>query len=79
MKTVKSSGTGAGERRLNGAQTTGREYRNLSEPTSNIKRTNDVDITMRDGIRLKGDLFQPDAVTTVFCSSRLLLPVLLKS
>jgi putative CocE/NonD family hydrolase len=58
---VKSSGTGAGERQLNGPQTTGREFRNLSEPAYNIQRTNDVDIPMRDGIRLKADLFQPEA------------------
>ena len=59
-KDVKSSGSGAGERRLNGPQTTGREFRNLSEPIYNIKRTNDLDVPMRDGVKLKADLFQPD-------------------
>jgi uncharacterized protein len=61
MGAVKSSGTGAGERWLNGPQTTGREYKNLSEPAYDIKRTNDIDVPMRDGIRLKADLFQPDS------------------
>lgn len=58
---VKSSGVEPGQRKLNGIQTTGREYRSLSQPEFEIKRTNDVAIAMRDGAKLLGDLFQPDA------------------
>jgi predicted acyl esterase len=60
IKDVKSLGSGAGERRLNGPQTTGREFRNLSQPLHGVKRTNDIDVPMRDGVKLKADLFQPD-------------------
>jgi hypothetical protein len=42
-------------------QTTGREYRNLSEPSFRIRRTNNVGVTVRDGTILLADLFQPDA------------------
>lgn len=34
MTTIQSSGIEAGQRRLNGPQTTGRNYRNLSPPTA---------------------------------------------
>ncbi|MER2509328.1 MAG: CocE/NonD family hydrolase [Amaricoccus sp.] len=57
----KVAGLGPGERRLNGEQTTGREYRNLSTPDFGMRRTNDVGIAMRDGTELMADLFQPDA------------------
>jgi predicted acyl esterase len=60
IKDVQSLGSGAGERRLNGPQTTGREFRNLSQPLHGVKRTNDIDVPMRDGVKLKADLFQPD-------------------
>lgn len=33
MSKIRVSGIGAGQRRLNGPQTTGRDYRNLSQPT----------------------------------------------
>jgi putative CocE/NonD family hydrolase len=56
-----AAGLGPGERRLNGVQTTGREYRNLSEPTFTIRRTNNVGVTVRDGTVLLADLFQPDS------------------
>ena len=58
---VKASGIGPGERRLNGVQTTGRDYRDLSEPSFAIRRTNNVGIAMRDGTTLMADLFQPEA------------------
>ena len=58
---LKASGVEPGQRRLNGLQTTGREYRSLSEVEFNTKRTNDVAISMRDGTKLLADLFQPDA------------------
>jgi uncharacterized protein len=54
------AGTGAGERHLNGPQTTGRDYRNLSAPFFGIRRTNNVSIAVRDGTVLLADLLQPD-------------------
>ena len=59
--TIKAAGLGPGERRLNGPQTTGREYRNLSAPSFAVRRTNDVAVPARDGTTLLADLFQPDA------------------
>jgi putative CocE/NonD family hydrolase len=58
---IKAAGLDPGQRHLNGLQTTGREYRHLSDVEFNIKRTNDVAISMRDGKKLLADLFQPDA------------------
>jgi uncharacterized protein len=55
------AGLAPGERRLSGIQTTGREYRNLSEPSFRIRRTNNVGIAVRDGTMLLADLFQPDS------------------
>jgi hypothetical protein len=57
----KAAGLAAGERRLNGVQTTEREYRNLSESSFAIRRTNSVSVTVRDGTMLLADLFQPDS------------------
>jgi hypothetical protein len=42
-------------------QTTGRDYRALSEAEYGIRRTNDVEIAVRDGVTLLADLFRPDA------------------
>jgi uncharacterized protein len=55
------AGMGPGERRLNGLQTTGREYANLSEPSFAMRRANNVEISVRDGTTLLADLFQPDS------------------
>ena len=55
------AGTEPGQRQLNGTQTTGREYRNLSQPEFSKRRTNNVGIAVRDGTLLLADLFQPDA------------------
>jgi putative CocE/NonD family hydrolase len=46
---------------LNGPQTTGREYTNLSEPQYRTRRDNNVEIVMRDGINLLADVHRPDA------------------
>jgi predicted acyl esterase len=46
---------------LNGPQTTGREYRNLSEPAHEIRHDANVQVTMRDGIDLMADVHRPDA------------------
>ncbi|RUP00938.1 MAG: CocE/NonD family hydrolase [Mycobacterium sp.] len=46
---------------LNGPQTTGREYRNLSEPQYRRRRDDNVPIAMRDGTTLLADVHRPDA------------------
>ncbi len=48
-------------RQLNGPQTTGRDYRNLSEAQHRIRHDNNVAITVRDGIDLMADVHRPDA------------------
>ena len=53
------SGTEHGQRQLNGPQTTGREYRNLSQPQFEFVRDDDVAARMRDGIELMVDVYRP--------------------
>lgn len=53
------AGTEPGERQLNGPQTTGRVYRNLSEPKHAMARDDDVAVPMRDGVRLLADVHRP--------------------
>lgn len=48
-------------RQLNGSQTTGRDYRQLSEPEFDMRHDNNVAITMRDGTALMADVHRPDA------------------
>ena len=48
-------------RRLNGPQTTGRDYRNLSEPRHGSRRDINVAIEMRDGTALMADVYRPDS------------------
>lgn len=50
-----------GQRRLNGPQTTGRDYRNLSPVQYGMVRDDDVEVSMRDGSRLFADVHRPDA------------------
>ena len=45
---------------LNGPQTTGRTYRNLSEPTHTPRHDLDVDVPVRDGTTLLADVHRPD-------------------
>ena len=59
MTNVQSSGIDPGQRQLNGPQTTGREYRNLSQPTHAMAQDDDVAIPMRDGITLLADVHRP--------------------
>ena len=54
------SGTAPGQRQLNGPQTSGREYRNLSAPTHAFVRDDDVEVPMRDGIKLLADVYRPE-------------------
>jgi uncharacterized protein len=48
------------ERRLNGPQTTGRDYRNLSRPQFGIRRDDNTRVPMRDGVSLLADVHRPD-------------------
>jgi predicted acyl esterase len=57
---VACSGTEPGQRRLAGIQTTGRPYRNLSDPIHAIRREDNVRVAMRDGVGLMVDLHRPD-------------------
>lgn len=50
-----------GQRRLNGHQTTGREYRNLSVAAFDMDSEFDVPVPMRDGIELRSDIYRPAA------------------
>jgi uncharacterized protein len=59
MPNVPSSGIESGQRRLNGPQTTGREYRNLSQPTHVMAHDDDVAVPMRDGVGLLADVHRP--------------------
>jgi uncharacterized protein len=57
--TKPAAGMEAGQRRLNGPQTTGREYRNLSQARFEMTREDDVAVPMRDGIELLADVHRP--------------------
>jgi uncharacterized protein len=56
-----ASGVEAGQRHLNGVQTTGRQFRELSEPTFGTTQIDDVPVPMRDGVELLADVYRPDA------------------
>ncbi|MGD0312109.1 MAG: CocE/NonD family hydrolase [Acidimicrobiales bacterium] len=55
----KVAGTDSGQRQLNGPQTTGRVYQNLSEPSHRCVSDLDVAVPMRDGITLMVDVHRP--------------------
>jgi predicted acyl esterase len=57
---AKVAGTDPGQRQLNGPQTTGRVYRNLSEPEHTTRTDEDVEITVRDGTVLLADVHRPE-------------------
>src|ERR1700751_2283955 len=59
MANVQSSGIDPGQRRLNGPQTTGREYRNLSQPSYAMAHDDNVAVPMRDGVTLLADVHRP--------------------
>jgi hypothetical protein len=52
----KVAGIEPGQRQLNGPQTTGREYRNLSAPTHGMRCDQDAAVVMRDGVELLADV-----------------------
>jgi putative CocE/NonD family hydrolase len=54
------SGVEPGQRHLNGPQTTGRQYRELSQPDHIHRRDNDVAVPTRDGTVLLADVHRPD-------------------
>jgi uncharacterized protein len=54
------AGTEPGQRQLNGPQTSGRDYRNLSEPEHVMTREFDVAVPMRDGVELLADVYRPE-------------------
>jgi uncharacterized protein len=56
---IQASGIEPGQRRLNGPQTTGREYRNLSPPTHSMVEEHDIPAAMRDGVHLLTDVHRP--------------------
>jgi predicted acyl esterase len=56
---IKASGIEPGQRHLNGPQTTGREYRNLSQPTYAMAEDDDIPVPMRDGVILLADVHRP--------------------
>lgn len=66
---VTAEGSGAGLRRLNGPQTTGRTYRSLSEVRYAMTCDADVRVPMRDGA------VGTTTRNAIQSSSRLLLPV----
>ena len=57
----KVAGIGPGQRQLSGPQTTGREYRKLSEPAHGMRCDQDVAVVMGDGVELLADVHRPDA------------------
>jgi putative CocE/NonD family hydrolase len=57
----KVSGIDPGQRQLNGTQTSGREYRQLSTPDYGMTQVDDVAVPVRDGINLLADVYRPDA------------------
>jgi len=58
--TTTVSGTEPGQRQLNGPQTTGRTYRNLSRPRYRVRHDLNVGAGMRDGVTLLADVHRPD-------------------
>src|SRR6195256_944068 len=54
-----AAGVEPGQRRLNGPQTTGRDFRNLSQPQYQMVRDDDVTVPLRDGVRLLADVIRP--------------------
>jgi predicted acyl esterase len=58
------AGPDAGQRKLNGPQTTGRRYTNLSEPQYGVVEELDRRAPMRDGEELLADVLRPDGSGT---------------
>src|SRR4030088_2500627 len=54
-----AAGVESGQRRLNGPQTTGRDFRNLSEPQYQMVRDYDLPVPLRDAVSLLADVIRP--------------------
>jgi uncharacterized protein len=61
MAQMKAAGLEPGQRQLNGPQTTGRQYRNLSPALYGTTREDNTPVLMRDGTRLLADIHRPEA------------------
>ncbi|MFJ1709139.1 CocE/NonD family hydrolase [Kitasatospora sp. NPDC088346] len=61
MARINAAGVDPGQRRLNGPQTTGRSYRDLSPASHRTIREDNVPVPVRDGVRLLADVHRPDA------------------
>jgi uncharacterized protein len=59
MTKLRVSGIEPGQRRLNGPQSTGRDYRNLFQPTHAMTRDDDVPVPMREGVYLLTNVHRP--------------------
>ncbi|WP_280261183.1 CocE/NonD family hydrolase [Nocardia abscessus] len=60
MARFEAAGVEPGQRQLNGPQTTGRQYRNLSTALHGTTREDNVPIPVRDGTQLMADIHRPD-------------------
>jgi hypothetical protein len=67
MPNVSASGTESGQRRLNGPQTTGREYRHLSQAIHAMAHDDDVAVPMRDGVILLADVHVRPSRASIPC------------
>lgn len=61
MRSPDVAGLGAGQRQLNGPQTTGRTYVGLSEPSHSATVEQNVPIVVRDGTTLLADIHRPES------------------
>lgn len=59
--TIRAAGIEKGQRKLNGPQTTGRTYRNLSEPAFEMIEEHNVALPTRSGVTLLADVYRPSA------------------
>src|SRR5258708_973924 len=64
MTSIQSSGIDPGQRRLNGPRTTGRNFRNLSQPAHVMTHDDDVAVPMRDGVALLADVHRRNRADT---------------
>jgi putative CocE/NonD family hydrolase len=60
MTMTRVAGVDPGQRRLNGVQTSGRTYRNLSEVAFGVTEEHDLAVPVRDGARLMADVLRPE-------------------
>ncbi|WP_433734069.1 CocE/NonD family hydrolase [Nocardia sp. CA-129566] len=60
MAQFKAAGVESGQRQLNGPQTTGRQYQNLSPALHGTIREDNMPVPVRDGTELLADIHRPD-------------------